>query len=89
MTATESSRSAEPAGPAAAQSEPRYLIDPYGEWAEGEGIPIHLDFGHDLLALETAPWDVLGEAESAASMEGNADDGINGGKGIGSYEFKE
>ena len=33
-----------------------YLVDPYMGWAEGEGIPIHLDFGHDLLALETAPW---------------------------------
>jgi hypothetical protein len=35
----------------------RFLVDPYINWAEGEGIPIHLDFGHDLLALETAPWD--------------------------------
>ncbi len=39
-----------------AQAEPGYLVDPYKDWAEGEGIPIHLDFGHDLLALETAPW---------------------------------
>ncbi len=37
--------------------EARFLIDPYREWAEGEGIPIHLDFGHNLLALETGPWD--------------------------------
>jgi mannose-6-phosphate isomerase-like protein (cupin superfamily) len=35
----------------------KFLVDPYLNWAEGEGIPIHLDFGHDLLALETAPWD--------------------------------
>jgi hypothetical protein len=35
----------------------RYLVDPYMRWAEGEGIPIHLDFGHDLLAIETKPWD--------------------------------
>lgn len=35
----------------------KYLVDPYLNWAEGEGIPIHLDFGHDLLALETGPWD--------------------------------
>ena len=38
-------------------SESRFLIDPYREWAEGEGIPIHLDFGHNLLELETGPWD--------------------------------
>jgi mannose-6-phosphate isomerase-like protein (cupin superfamily) len=35
----------------------RFLADPYLEWAGGEGIPIHHDFGHDLLALETGPWE--------------------------------
>jgi uncharacterized RmlC-like cupin family protein len=33
-----------------------FLLDPYKEWANGEGIPVHLDFGHDLIALETGPW---------------------------------
>src|SRR5262245_63985878 len=38
--------------------EPRpFLLDPYRDWAQGEGIPIHLDFGHDLIALETGTWD--------------------------------
>jgi uncharacterized RmlC-like cupin family protein len=35
----------------------KFLVDPYGDWAAGEGIPIHLDFGHNLLELETGPWD--------------------------------
>jgi oxalate decarboxylase/phosphoglucose isomerase-like protein (cupin superfamily) len=35
----------------------KFLVEPYLDWAEGEGIPIHLDFGHDLLALETGRWD--------------------------------
>ena len=35
----------------------KFLVDPYLNWAEGEGIPIHLDFGHDLLALELEDWD--------------------------------
>jgi len=35
----------------------KFLVDPYLNWAEGEGIPIHLDFGHDLLALELGDWD--------------------------------
>jgi len=34
-----------------------FLQDPYKEWAQGEGIPIHLDFGHDLISLETGTWD--------------------------------
>jgi uncharacterized RmlC-like cupin family protein len=36
--------------------EKRFLVDPYGDWAAGEGIPVHHDFGHDLLALETGSW---------------------------------
>jgi hypothetical protein len=35
----------------------KFMVDSYRDWAEGEGIPIHLDFGHDLLALETSRWD--------------------------------
>ncbi len=38
-------------------AEARVLLDPYRDWSEGEGIPIHLDFGHNLLKLETGPWD--------------------------------
>ncbi len=44
------------AQPAGSEGKP-FLLDPYKEWAVGEGIPIHLDFGHDLIALETGPWD--------------------------------
>lgn len=44
-------------GTAATDQQARVLVDPYRDWAEGEGIPIHLDFGHNLLQLETGPWD--------------------------------
>ena len=27
------------------QEPKKFLLDPYREWATGEGIPIHLDFG--------------------------------------------
>jgi uncharacterized RmlC-like cupin family protein len=37
-------------------TETMTLLDPYLDWAEAQGIPLHLDFGHDLLALETRPW---------------------------------
>lgn len=33
-----------------------FLRDPYTEWASAEGVPIHEDFGFDLLTVETAPW---------------------------------
>ncbi|HEX5512073.1 MAG TPA: hypothetical protein VFX41_10185 [Actinomycetales bacterium] len=56
-----------------AQAEPGYLVDPYKDWAEGEGIPIHLDFGHDLLALETAPWERYGARGCFAHTKGMGD----------------
>jgi hypothetical protein len=39
-----------------ADTKPPILLDPYLDWANGEGVPVHLDFGHDLLALKTGPW---------------------------------
>ncbi len=35
----------------------KFLVDPYVNWTEAEGIPVHLDFGHDLISLETGDWD--------------------------------
>ena len=51
----------------------RFLLDPYKEWAEGEGIPIHDDFGHDLLALETGPWARYGARGCFAHTLGRGD----------------
>ena len=28
-----------------ADASPKILLDPYMDWATGEGVPIHLDFG--------------------------------------------
>ena len=51
----------------------KFLLDPYLEWANGEGVPVHLDFGHDLLALETAPWDRYGARGCFAHTHGRGD----------------
>jgi mannose-6-phosphate isomerase-like protein (cupin superfamily) len=40
---------------------PRLLVDPYLDWAAGEALPIHEDFGVDLLTAATAPWPRLGD----------------------------
>jgi mannose-6-phosphate isomerase-like protein (cupin superfamily) len=47
-------------------AERKLLIDPYLEWTAREGIPIHEDFGFDLLTAETAPWPRLGDRCKAA-----------------------
>ena len=51
----------------------KFLVDPYLNWAEGEGIPIHLDFGHDLLALETSDWDRYDAKGCFAHTHGRGD----------------
>ena len=54
-------------------NEPRFLIDPYLDWAEGEGIPIVEDFGVDLLAVETKPWARLGVGGALVHLKGRGD----------------
>jgi len=35
----------------------RFLVDPYENWVKKEKIPVYIDFGHNLLKLETGPWE--------------------------------
>lgn len=51
----------------------RFLVDPYMNWVQGENIPVHLDFGHDLLALETAAWDRYDARGCFAHAHGRGD----------------
>ena len=51
----------------------KFLLDPYGDWVKGEGIPIVEDFGVDLLAVETKPWARLGTAGAAVHVKGRGD----------------
>jgi mannose-6-phosphate isomerase-like protein (cupin superfamily) len=55
------------------QVKDRFLVDPYMNWAKGEGIPIHVDFGLDLLAIETKPWDRYGARGAFAHCHGRGD----------------
>ena len=49
------------------------LLDPYLTWAQGEGVPIHEDFGVDLLAAETAPWARFGCDGAIINLKGRGD----------------
>ena len=42
-------------------AEAKFLLDPYLDWTTREGIPVHEDFGVDLLVAETKPWPRLGD----------------------------
>jgi uncharacterized RmlC-like cupin family protein len=58
---------------AALNAEKVFLVDPYMDWAKEQRIPIHEDFGIDLLAIETAPWDWYGARGAFAHTHGRGD----------------
>jgi len=53
--------------------EPRYLIDPYQEWAAREGVPIVKGFGVDLLAVDVRPWARKGAGGAIVQLDGRGD----------------
>ena len=55
------------------QAGGRFLVDAYLDWAKAQRIPIHEDFGLDLLAIETAPWDWYGARGALAHTHGRGD----------------
>ncbi len=54
-------------------AQPKLLLDPYGSWAQNEGVPIVEDFGVDLLAVPTAPWPRFGTDGGIAHLKGRGD----------------
>jgi hypothetical protein len=51
----------------------RFMLDPYLDWAQGEGIPVHEDFGIDILAAETARWDRFDAKGAIIHSKGRGD----------------
>jgi mannose-6-phosphate isomerase-like protein (cupin superfamily) len=56
-----------------AAGEPRFLVDPYLDWTEQEGLPVVEDFCIDLAAVETKPWPRLGADGAIVHMKGRGD----------------
>jgi uncharacterized RmlC-like cupin family protein len=54
-------------------NEPKLLLDPYGSWAESQGVPITEDFGVDLLKVPTAPWPRMGVEGGIVHLKGRGD----------------
>ena len=53
--------------------EPKFLCDPYLDWAEAEGIPLVEDFGVDLKAVETRRWARIGAHGALVHLKGRGD----------------
>jgi len=51
----------------------KYLVDPYLNWAQGEGVPIVEGAMLDLLSVETKPWARFGVKGAICHVEGRCD----------------
>ncbi|MEA2951979.1 MAG: hypothetical protein QOJ96_1499 [Alphaproteobacteria bacterium] len=51
----------------------KFLVDPYEEWAKGEGIPIVTGPAVDLLAVEPKPWARFGVNGAFCHLDGRCD----------------
>lgn len=54
-------------------AEARFLIDSYLDWAGGEGVPVHDDFGVDLQAVALQPWARFGVDGAIVHARGRGD----------------
>jgi mannose-6-phosphate isomerase-like protein (cupin superfamily) len=57
------------------QSAPagKFLVDPYEDWAKGEGVPIHTGAAVDLLTAEVKPWARYGVNGAFVHLDGRDD----------------
>lgn len=60
-------------GPLGTEKSIKFLLEPYLDWAEGEGIPIYEDFGIDILAVETQRWDRFDASGAFIHVKGRGD----------------
>jgi gentisate 1,2-dioxygenase len=51
----------------------KFMVDPYLDWSAREGVPIHEDFGLDLLAVATRPWARFGVDGAIIHVKGRGD----------------
>src|SRR5262245_37442899 len=51
----------------------KFMVNTYLDWAKNEGVPIHEDFGINLLAAKTAPWPRFGVNGAIIHVTGRGD----------------
>jgi hypothetical protein len=55
------------------ENSPKFMLEPYLDWAKGENIPICEDFGIDILAVETGRWDRFDAKGALIHLKGRGD----------------
>ena len=51
----------------------KFLLDPYGDWVKGEGLPVVEDHAVDLHKVEVGPWARLGAKGAFVHLKGRGD----------------
>src|SRR2546421_9708349 len=54
-------------------AEPRFLLDPYREWVERQGIPVVTGYGAHLLEVDVRPWARIGAHGAFVHLDGRGD----------------
>ncbi len=62
-----------PKAPVTRDKARKFMLEPYLDWAEGEGVPIHEDFAIDMLAVEARPWSRFGVNGAICHLKGRDD----------------
>jgi mannose-6-phosphate isomerase-like protein (cupin superfamily) len=55
------------------ESKDRFLLNPYTDWTDAQGIPVYEGFGVDMLACETKPWDFTEANGALIHLKGRGD----------------
>lgn len=53
--------------------EKKFLLDPFGDWVDKEGIPRIFGLGADLKTVETKPWPRIDAKGASVELEGRGD----------------
>jgi hypothetical protein len=53
--------------------DPVFLHDNYLEWCGNQGVPVHEDFGMNLMKVDVAPWDFYGMHGAVCLLKGRDD----------------
>jgi mannose-6-phosphate isomerase-like protein (cupin superfamily) len=59
--------------PTIRDKERKFLLDPYLDWAEGQGVPIHDGFAINMLKADAAPWARFGMNGAICHLKGRDD----------------
>ena len=62
-----------PDGPTVRDKKRKFMLEPYLDWTESEGVPVHEDFAIDMLKVDAKPWARFGVNGAICHLKGRDD----------------